>query len=113
MIKVEKGAFSVEGTSKEILEDLRDLVLDICLRNNKHYITSIVGYQDENINNILSLDSLLRMIYTCYSVSEESFNELLKENREILEEVKTGEFKLIYKHELEDDEEFRYDRYER
>lgn len=105
MIQINKGRLSVEGTNEEILDDFRDLVLTICMRNNHKEIFEVeeIGKKTELIEDLFSLDSLLRMIYTCYSVSEEAFNELLRVNKKIVEEVKSGEMKLIFKKGEKDD----------
>ena len=99
MIQISKGKLAVEGTNMEIIDDLQDLVMSICMRNNHKEVVDFgtKGYASDMLDYILSLESLLRMIYTCYSVSEEAFNELLKTNRKILEDINKGEFKLFYK----------------
>lgn len=99
MIQINKGILSVEGTNEEIIDDLRDLVLSICMRNNHTEVYEVeeIGKKTELIKYIFSLESLLRMIYICYSVSEEAFNELLRVNKKIVEEIKSGELKLIFK----------------
>ena len=99
MIQIKEGKLAVEGTNMEIIDDLQDLVMSICMRNNHKEVVDFgtKGYASDMLDYILSLESLLRMIYTCYSVSEEAFNELLKTNRKILEDINKGEFKLFYK----------------
>lgn len=99
MIQINRGSLVVQGSIDELTEDLRDLIIGITMRNskNKYYALEEHGNKTEEIEQLFSLPSLLRMLYTCHSIDDNLFKKLLYENKKIIEDIKEGRFKLIYK----------------
>lgn len=99
MIQINRGSLVVQGSIDELTEDLRDLIIGITMRRakNNYYRIEECGNKAREIDELFSLSSLLRMLYTCHSIDDKLFKKLLYENKEIIEEIKEGKFKLIYK----------------
>lgn len=105
MIQINRGSLVVQGSIGELTEDLRDLIIGMTMRElkNKYYALEEHGNKTEEIEELFSLSSLLRMLYTCHSIDDKLFKKLLYENRKIIEEIKEGKFKLIYKGDESDE----------
>ena len=99
MIQINRGSLVVQGSIDELTEDLRDLIIGITMRNseNKYYALEEHGNKTQEIEELFSLSSLLRMLYTCHSIDDKLFKKLLYENKKIIEDIKEGKFKLIFK----------------
>ena len=106
MINIKDKKVFITGDIYELLDDLQALITLITIRevDNEHYIKEICGIIGEEAQRLLSTDSLLRMIYTTCSIEKKTFFELMEIEQQIMIEIATGKFDLIYKEESESDE---------
>lgn len=96
MIKVDKNTMEVTGTFDEIVDNLQFF-----------FFNAFKGEKVDNplINELFSFDSFLRMMYIIASIKQEKFVKLLKANQEVLKNIQDGDFKLIYRDNIEGEDE--------
>lgn len=99
MINIKDKKVLITGDIYELIDDLQALITLITIRevDSKHYKKEMCGIMGEEAQNLLTTDSLLRMIYTACSVEKKTFYKLLEIEQQIMIEIATGKFDLIYR----------------
>lgn len=96
MIIIDKDKMEVIGTFDVVLDNLQFFF----------YNSMIAKKSDSDlVNELLSFDNYIRMMYTIASVNKNEFVNFLKVNQKILKDIQEGNFKLIFRDKGENKDE--------